>query len=377
LTDKTTTFDPSAKTCYEIITPYKPICLVHNPLSALYGGLLDWRNLAYDNGLFKSLLPPQCCIAVGNLTVGGTGKTPAVAYLLELLANVPIALTGQLATISRGYGRSTRGFRLATPTDTAKTLGDEPLQLYQTFGSRVTVCVAERRAPALLRLAAERPEIGTVVLDDAFQHRAVRPHLNLLLTDYNRPFYTDEPFPGGRLRERRHGARRADAIIVTKCPHAPTAAERAELTRRIRTYARPGRGTADVPIWFAGLRYDVPRRFDDHQPQLPTRPVLLVSGLADAHPLERYVQTTWGLTHHYAFADHHPYTPADVSRLLQALQPGQLLVTTQKDYVKLAPLVADSSALHQLTYLPVAMHCWLDSDADELAALVLHTLKNR
>jgi tetraacyldisaccharide 4'-kinase len=349
---------------------------VLNPLSALYGGLLDWRNLAYNNNLFTSLLPPQYCLSVGNLTVGGTGKTPAVAYLLNLLANVPSALTGELATLSRGYGRTTRGFRIATSTDTAQTLGDEPLQLYQTFGAQATICVAERRAPALLRLASQRPDIGTVVLDDAFQHRAVRPHLNLLLTDYNRPFYTDQPFPGGRLRERRHGAQRADAIIVTKCPHAPSATERADIMRRIRTYARPGHGTAEVPIWFAGLQYDVPRRFGDHQPAMPTSPVLLVSGLADARPLVQYVQATWGFSRHHAFGDHHPYTPAEATRLLHELDPGQVLLTTQKDYVKLAPLLTEADAV-QLTYLPVRMHFWLDTDAAELAALVLHTLKNR
>jgi tetraacyldisaccharide 4'-kinase len=345
---------------------------VYNPLSALYGGLLDWRNLAYDNGLFQSILPQQYCLSVGNLTVGGTGKTPAVAYLLRLLLNADFTQTGQLATLSRGYGRNTRGFRIATPTDTAQTLGDEPLQLYQTFGPQVTVCVGEQRATALARLALERPDIGTVVLDDAYQHRAVRPHLNLLLTDYNRPFYTDQPFPGGRLRERRHGARRADAIIVTKCPYAPSPTERAAITARVRTYAHP-----HTPVWFAGLVYDVPRRFADHEPVQPTGPVLLVSGLADARPLEQYVRDTWGLTHHHAFGDHHAYPPPEARQLVESLQPGQLLLTTEKDRVKLAPLLVNVPEAVQLTYLPVQMRFWLDSDADALATLVLQTLKNR
>lgn len=348
------------------------------PLSSLYGGLLDLRNSLYDAGWFAGFTPTQRCIAVGNLTVGGTGKTPAVTYLLRYLLHVDPALTGELATISRGYGRKTRGFRIATPADTAETLGDEPLQLYQAFGehalgNRVTVCVDERRANALQRLAAEQPAIGTVLLDDAFQHRAVRPHLNLLLSDYNRPFYEDVPFPGGRLRERRHGARRADAVIVTKCPQAPTPAERAEITARIGRYTRP-----ETPVWFAGLHYDTPRRFGTHAPVQPAGPVLLVSGLADARPLEGYVRATWGLVDHVAYGDHHPYTRADVDRLLGTLPAGHTLLTTEKDRVKLMPLfTADELTSLPLAYLPVAMQFWHESDADALAERVLQTLKNR
>ncbi|CCH01317.1 tetraacyldisaccharide 4'-kinase [Fibrella aestuarina BUZ 2] len=347
--------------------------MVLKPLSSLYGGLLDLRNSLYDAGWLASFTPSQCCLSVGNLTVGGTGKTPAVTYLLRYLLNVDPALTGELATLSRGYGRKTRGFRLATPTDTAETLGDEPLQLYQTFGDQVTVVVDERRSNALQHLAAEQPAIGTVVLDDAFQHRAVRPHLNLLLMDYNRPFYRDEPFPGGRLRERRHGARRADAVIVTKCPHDPTPTERADMTAQIRRYARPA-----VPVWFAGLRYDTPRRFGTQAPHEPNAPVLLVSGLADARPLEQYVRDTWGLVLHVAYGDHHPYTRADVDQLLGTLPTGHTLLTTEKDRVKLAALLTpDELAARPLAYLPVAMQFWQEADATALASLVLGTLKNR
>ena len=179
---------------------------------------MDFRNWLFDSHLLTAVQPAVYSISIGNLTVGGTGKTPMVELLIKrYLQDTPL-YAGATATLSRGYGRRTTGFRMAAETDTAETIGDEPLQLYRKFSPAVRVCVGERRVDAIKALLELHPETIRVLLDDAFQHRAVRPHLNLLLVDYNRPFYTDYPFPAGRLRERRKGARRADAIIVTKCP---------------------------------------------------------------------------------------------------------------------------------------------------------------
>ena len=338
-----------------------------------YGGLLAGRNALYDKKFISSYRPIQRCIAVGNLTVGGTGKTPAVEYLLRQLLTLDTALTGTIGTLSRGYGRQTRGFRIATPADTAATLGDEPLQLYRNFSPAVCVTVGERRADALRQLAAIRPDVQTVVLDDAYQHRAVTPHLNLLLSDYTRPFYADDPFPGGRLRENRSGANRADAIIVTKCPHAPTDAERTWITAQIRRYAR-----ADVPVLFAGLAYDVPRQLTDDRAVTVSGPVRMVSGLANAGPLVRYVTDTWGLVQHDEFGDHHAYTSAELARLLATTPPGTWLLTTQKDAVKLGPLLAAADLpTRQLAYLPVRMVFFQEADANQLARLVGDCLAKR
>jgi tetraacyldisaccharide 4'-kinase len=241
--------------------------------------------------------------------------------------------------------------------------------LFRNFSPSVCITVGERRADALRQLALDRPEIKTVVLDDAYQHRAVRPHLNLLLTDYNRPFYADDPFPGGRLRESRYGASRANAVIVTKCPHDPSPTERAAIEAQIRQYTKPS--PADVPILFAGLAYDQPRRLADQSPASVHGPVRLVSGLANASPLVRYVTNTWGLTQHDEFGDHYTYGRDDVVRLLAQTPQETWLLTTQKDAVKLAPLLTDAERENRrVAYLPVAMAFFRPDDAATLARLV-------
>lgn len=338
---------------------------------------MSLRNTLYERGIFSTYIPTQRCIAVGNLTVGGTGKTPAVEYLLRHLLTLDKQLTGHVATLSRGYGRKTRGYRIATTTDTAATIGDEPQQLFRNFDPHVCITVGERRADALRQLATNRPDVRTVVLDDAYQHRAVQPQLNLLLTDYNRPFYTDDPLPGGRLREGRKGASRADAVIVTKCPHAPSPTERAVIEAQIRRYTRSNeKANHDVPILFAGLEYDQPRRFADQLPVLINGPVRLVSGLANADPLVRYVTSTWGLAQHDEFGDHHAYTREDMARLLAQTPPDNWLLTTQKDEVKLAPLLTEAERqTRHLAYLPVSMVFFQPGDAHLLAGLVAACLR--
>ncbi|GAA4463168.1 tetraacyldisaccharide 4'-kinase [Nibrella saemangeumensis] len=317
------------------------------PFSALYGLLTDVRNQLYTNRFMSAFQPVQYCITVGNLTVGGTGKTPMVEYLIRRLSD-----QRRLAMLSRGYGRQTRGFRIAGLEDTAETLGDEPLQVYRKFGNSVTVCVGEQRAAALSTLSSLRPDIDTVILDDAFQHRAVAAHVNLLLSDYNRPFYTDHPFPAGRLRERRHGARRADAVIVTKCPDDLPLADQQKIASQIRPYTRPG-----TPVFFAGLRYDTPVSYAGSQPDQTLREVVLVSGIASVVSLEAYVRRQFRLIRHLEFGDHHAYSSADLDRIRQGCPPGTAVLTTEKDWVKLqALLLTEKGANPPFYYVPVAMY---------------------
>ena len=318
------------------------------PLSWLYGQVTAIRNNLFDRGLFRQFSPRQRTVSVGNLTVGGTGKTPLIEYMARIL------LTNKtIATLSRGYGRQTQGFRVADQrTDTAETIGDEPLQLLRKFGDTITVCVGEKRADALRELYQLRPDISTVLLDDAFQHRAVLPHLNLLLCDYNRPFYADYPFPAGLLREGRQGANRADAVIVTKCPNTLSDAEQADIRRKIGRHSRPR-----VPVFFAGLRYDPLISFADSEiaaPLLPGQPVVLVSGLANADPLEQYVRGQFALLSHCRFADHYAYTRADVDRLLSQLPAGATVLTTEKDWVKLDTLLTNTEK-KRWVYLPIVV----------------------
>lgn len=334
------------------------------PFSTLYGQLLDYRNWLYNRQVKLVFTPLQKTISVGNLTVGGTGKTPMIEYLVKKLLSGASESeqseqhTGQLATLSRGYGRHSTGFRLASSTDTADTIGDEPLQLYQKFGHRLTVAVAERRVEGLQKLADQRPDIDVVLLDDAFQHRAVQPHLNILLTDYNRPFYHDHPFPEGRLRERRHGAKRADVIVVTKCADDLSIGEKQRIIDEITPYK-----VTQTPVFFSGLYYEKPKPFGNHRLVLTKKkPVVLVSGLANADSLETYVSRTFTLVQHHRYKDHYAYSRADVDTLILNLPTDAILLTTEKDWVKLNPLLkAEERATLPLYYLPVGVR-FLDGE---------------
>ena len=321
------------------------------PLSKLYELITGFRNWLFDSRLSSSTRPDVYTISVGNLTVGGTGKTPMVEFLIKRYLRLPQSTEPDTATLSRGYGRSTTGFRIATAADTADTIGDEPRQLFLKFSPRVRVCVGERRVPAIDALLAQHPETKRILLDDAFQHRAVQPHLNLLLMDYHRPIYADYPFPAGRLREGRSGARRADAVIVTKCPTNLWATEQDRIREQLKPYIRP-----ETPVFFAGLQYGQPLSFATRQPVLNCRNVVLVSGLANADPLDQYVRQTFQVLHHHRFADHYAYTRADIVILMANLPAHTFLLTTEKDWVKLDALLSpEERAVWPLAYLPVSM----------------------
>lgn len=319
------------------------------PLSALYGGLTDLWHALYNAGWRKAASFDRFVIGVGNLTVGGTGKTPHVEYLLR---NLRPHYT--LAMLSRGYGRRTKGYRWVGPSDTAETVGDEPLQVYQKFGENSAVAVGEERALAIPRLLADFPATEVILLDDAFQHRAVQPQLTLLLTDYNRLFYNDLPFPLGRLRERRHGALRADAVLITKCSVGLTEAERGLITANVRRYTRAG-----VAVFFTAFRYGAPQSLTRAGETLRGGGTLLVTGLANPDPLEAFVRERFSLEKHLRFSDHHAYTPGDLTKInaaLAALPVGEkAVITSEKDAVKLRPLLTTHPEMlpTPVFYLPI------------------------
>ena len=311
------------------------------PFSWLYAAVLAARNWLYDHGWKRSAAGWVPLIGVGNLRVGGTGKTPHVIWLIEELLR-----QGQRpAILSRGYGRQTQGPRLAAAADSAATVGDEPWQYYQQFGARgVPVAVAENRQLGLDLLRQQHPELTTVVLDDAYQHRRVRPALNILLTELARPFYDDFVLPAGRLRETRAGAARADVVIVTKCPPDLSAAAQAKIALRVRRYARPG-----VPVLFSVYDYAAPQpltveldlngeRIEPLLAQLPgPGPALLLTGIAQPGPLRAHLEAVgYTLVHHEALPDHHAFQPADLRALQAHWQPGWPIFTTEKDATRLA-----------------------------------------
>ena len=308
------------------------------PLAWLYAAVLAVRNWLYDHGWKASRSGWVPLIGVGNLRVGGTGKTPHVAWLIaELLRQ------GQCpAILSRGYGRQTQGPRLAGPADSAATVGDEPWQYYQEFNVQgVPIAVAENRQLGLDLLRQQHPVLTCVVLDDAYQHRRVRPALNILLTELARPFYQDYVLPAGRLRETRAGAARADVVIVTKCPpDLPTAAQ-AAVAAQVQRYVRPG-----VSVLFSAYAYAAPQCLTDaaHAAGVPVAPAtaLLLTGIAQPGPLREHLQASgFALAQEFTFPDHHAFTTADLAAVRRAWQPGQVIFTTEKDATRLlAPELA-------------------------------------
>jgi tetraacyldisaccharide 4'-kinase len=310
------------------------------PFSWLYAAVLAVRNWLYDHGWKRSAPGWVPLLGVGNLRVGGTGKTPHVAWLVEELLR-----QGQRpAILSRGYGRQTKGPRLATAADSAATVGDEPWQYYGEFSSQgVPVAVAENRQLGLDLLRQHHPKLTCVVLDDAYQHRRVRPALNILLTELARPFYHDVVLPAGRLRETRAGAARADVVILTKCPPDLAAAARAAAEAQVRRYARPG-----VPVLFSAYAYGEPAplagSLGPTEPPLPTSsanlpapgPALLLTGIAQPGPLREYLESQgYAIRHHAALPDHHAFQPADLQALYKYWQPGWPVFTTEKDATRL------------------------------------------
>lgn len=337
--------------------------IVAFPFAVLYGIITGFRNRLYDRGLKPVATFEVPVIGVGNLVMGGTGKTPLIEHLVRLLRP-----SYHVATLSRGYGRDTKGFRLAAPGDTARTLGDEPFQFYRKFGQDVTVAVGEERALAIPSILQEREETNVILLDDAFQHRRVKPALNVLLTDFHRPFYSDLIVPAGRLRESRRGARRADVIIVTKCPADLSDEHMMEVERAIRVYA-------DRPVFFTRIHYGNPVSFGSGA-AADVKDVVLVTGIANAKPLQDYLATAFRVHDHISFSDHHAYTRADVERFRKVVEkhPGHCLLTTEKDMVKLAAESFRDIVQHlPIFYVPIEVE--FVKSGEDFDAIVLNTVR--
>ncbi len=308
------------------------------PLAGLYNLATRLRNHLYDIGHKPSFSFESVIISVGNLNVGGSGKTPMIEYLVRLLKD-----RYSVAILSRGYGRKTKGFRLATDADDATTLGDEPYQYYRKFGREVMVAVGEERALAIPTLLNEPNEPQVILLDDAFQHRSVVPQFSILLTDASKPFYTDHVLPMGRLRESRNGAKRADAIIITKCSPQQKLNE-----DEVKKYA------GDKPVFFSGLTYMEPQPFQEGN--TVAKRIVLVTGIATSSYLQEYVSSHYQLVRHFQFGDHHEYTLADVETIQNfARANGTVsILTTEKDMVKLIAPQFESQMLPALWfYLPI------------------------
>ena len=318
--------------------------VILTPLSWIYGLITSVRNILYDKGILASVKPKQFIISIGNLTVGGTGKTPMTEYLARLL--LP---THDVAILSRGYGRKTKGFMLANRSSTADDIGDEPLQYYRNFKGKLAVAVCENRVKGAEQINHSYPQVNLLLLDDAFQHRAIKREMNLLLNDFNRPFYDDLPFPAGRLRETRAGANRADAVIVTKCPSTLTKTQKDSITKSIQQYSSP-----TAPIFFSYIQYEAPVGYNGEAVQLKN--VKLMVGIANPQTFIAYMRQEFNVIEEIIFPDHHNYVVEDLEQLIKYLKNDTFVVTTEKDMVKLKPLVDNAGITAHFAYLPIAVN---------------------
>jgi len=299
------------------------------PLALLYGIGVGVRNLLYRVGALRSVRFDLPVISVGNLSVGGAGKSPHIEYLLRWLDQYI-----SVAVLSRGYGRKTMGYRPVTMIDNAEQVGDEPLQFKRKFPD-VPVSVGESRALGVPELVKRNPELQCVLLDDAFQHLAVTPGLNILLTEFSRPFTRDWLLPAGRLREWRHGYRRADIIIVTKCPTDLSAQQRYEMLMEIDPFPRQR-------IYFSRYQYSQPYdllRPDVRRPLDLGTHVLLVSAIANTDYLLQHIGSEAGSVHTLEFEDHHYFDESNLNDILRRFdampQRNKIILTTEKDATRL------------------------------------------
>lgn len=303
------------------------------PLSLLYAMGVHIRNFFYDKGIFSSLSYATPTVCVGNLSVGGTGKTPMIEYIIRLLEGYNIAV------LSRGYKRKSKGFVRASRYATVEDVGDEPFQLYQKFPT-VTVAVDADRRNGIAQLEATvKPEI--ILLDDAFQHRSVTPTFSLLLTAYDTLFVNDWYLPTGNLRDSKKEAKRATMIVVTKCPESLSDAKRKAITQKLQPQPHQ-------QVLFSYLVYENRLKGGSNPaltlPELRGRKVALVTGIAAPGPLVRYLISQKIDFQHFKYPDHHTFTEQDLGQF----RHFPMVLTTEKDYVRL------KGKVKQLYYVEVA-----------------------
>jgi len=323
------------------------------PLSILYGLITSVRNTSYKYGLLKTYNPTIPTIVVGNLAVGGTGKTPHIEMLLTFFIK-----RYNTAVLSRGYKRKTKGFVLASSESNSLSIGDESYQLYRKF-KNTTIAVDENRVHGIKALQNAKPNTELVLLDDAFQHRAINPGLKILLTDYSNTYYNDSMLPGGNLREYKKGAQRADIIIVTKCPRDITEFECNNITKKLALHSHQ-------KLYFSTIIYD------SIQPLFATNlqeksidklwnlEILLTTGIVSHKPLATQLENSGAKVRTMAFPDHHQFSKLDyvsiMSNFNALASSSKIILVTEKDAAR---IIADHNypeALKAVTYfIPITI----------------------
>ena len=323
----------------KLLKPFKILA------SFLYWLAVALRNKLYDWGIFKSKEFSMPIIVMGNITVGGTGKTPHTEFLVKTLSKEV-----ELAVLSRGYKRKTRGFHYVKSESTVREVGDEPLQMKRKF-PEVTFAVEANRVKGIERLKRDMEELDVVLLDDAFQHRRLKPSLSIVLIDYNRPLHKDRMLPWGRLRDTRSQLKRADVVIITKCPDSlkPIDMKLLEKDTQLLPYQR---------LFLSKLSYGEPLAvFPGEAPALPDTDLLasafVVTGIATPAPFVEYVSKMVKKVGSLEFLDHHSFTKKDIDKLARVAKDYDVVFTTEKDATRLKELPLPDELKQRLFFIPI------------------------
>ncbi len=326
-----------------------------SPISWLYGLVVETRNKLFDWHILPSEEFAIPIISVGNLAVGGTGKTPHVEYLIELLSP-----QYRIAVLSRGYKRKSRGFVLANKRSTVRDIGDEPYQIKQKYPDLI-VAVDSNRRRGIKLLQKEYPDLDAILLDDAFQHRYVTPLASIVLTDYNRALHLDRLLPSGRLRESKHGLSRADIVLVTKCPDEMKPIEYNIVSRWLHLF--PYQTLYFTRFAYGNLQPVFPESCATGKQEISLQKItqadeaLVVTGIANPAPLLQKVTPLCQKTESLCYPDHHNFSRKDLreiaSKFASLKGKKNYLITTEKDAARLQATKLDKSVRKSLYYLPI------------------------
>lgn len=337
------------------------------PFSLIYGGVVWLRNWMFDKNVLKSASFNFPIICVGNIAVGGTGKTPMTEYLIRLLQS-----NFKTATLSRGYKRKTKGFAIADATTTALEIGDEPMQFHNKFPD-VTVAVGEERLVAIPQLLHDKPDTEVIILDDAFQHRMVKAGLNIVLTAYNNLYTRDLILPSGDLRDVKASMKRAHIIVVTKCKAGLTLQEKESIIKEIDPLPHQA-------VFFTEIVYATPYHLFNQQPAAITAAtnILLICGIANPRPLKDYLEQKMHTYDMLRYPDHHIFNIDDLADIKKqfAKMSGtdKVMITTEKDAVRMVKFVEDLKDF-PVYVLPIE-HAFLFNEAEKFNSLVLAFIRS-
>jgi tetraacyldisaccharide 4'-kinase len=334
-------------------------CILY-PLALFYGLVVAIRNFLFDRGILKTHTISMPSIGVGNLSSGGTGKSIVIDYLIVLLKK-----THSISVLSRGYKRETSGVVVGTANSSAAIIGDEPLQFLKKHPS-ITVVVAEKRILGLNKIKEITPLNTIVLLDDIMQHRYVKPSLLIITTTFNKPYFSDYLLPTGNLRESPLGAKRANVILVTKCPDTIS-------NQDIDSFKEKCFISEDQYLFFTKIKYSsyIFNRVSRLLLSKLTSSVLLITGISDPSPMVEFLNKEDIEYTHLAYPDHHTFTTSDIQEIHK--QKGEsILLTTEKDMTRLKPFIKES----YLYYLPIEMVFLHSSEKAVFETLVLNEASN-